>query len=97
MLVLGEVEPSSQNEANWPWPVKICALGELEIEIDEQRYQSKRKSQYKVLELLKVLIAQGVKDVNVDLIAEILWPDAEGDAAVGNLRTVLHCIACANC
>ena len=84
------VKPSSQNEANWPWPVKICALGKLEIEIDEQRYQSKRKSQYKVLELLKVLIAQGVKDVNVDLIAEILWPDAEGDAAVGNLRTALH-------
>lgn len=84
------VRPISRYDANWPRPVKICALGELEIEIDERPYQSGRKSQFKVLELLKVLIAQSGKEAKVDHTAEILWPDVEGDAAAGNLRTALH-------
>ena len=84
------VPPPVANDETWPWLVKIYALGNLEILINDLQFKGKRKSQHKVLELLKVLIASDGQFIALDTVAEWLWPDAEGDTATGNLRTAVH-------
>jgi two-component SAPR family response regulator len=48
------------------------------------------KSQRKVLELIKALIALGGKRVSAVRLADAVWPDAEGDDARNALKTTIH-------
>lgn len=75
---------------SWPWPVKIYTLGRFDMLCDDKPFRSSRKSQHKPLELLKCLCAFGGYTVNQDRITEVLWSDAEGDAAEQALSTTLH-------
>ena len=75
---------------DWPWPLKVYALGQFLIYKDGQPLHFSRKAQKKPLELLQALIAAGAKGIrDVDL-ADALWPEADGDAAYQSLRTTLH-------
>ncbi|QQS54149.1 MAG: hypothetical protein IPM89_15265 [Candidatus Competibacteraceae bacterium] len=74
----------------WPWSVKIYTLGRFALLVDDQPVTFGRKVQHKPLELLKILIAWGGRDVSQARIADVLWPDAEGDAAQQTLATTLH-------
>jgi len=80
--------PEDDAPENWPWPVRIYALGLFRVELDGHDFE-KAKGQNKPLELLQVLIALGRTDVKTDRIAEILWSDADGDAAVSAFTTTL--------
>ena len=84
------VPADSSANNTWPWPIRIRAFGDLQLEIDGVPLASKGKAQHKLLELLRVIVALGARQVSMDEIAEWLWPDAEGDVAAGNLRTSLH-------
>lgn len=53
-------------------------------------YANTSKAHYRVLQLLKVIVALGARQVAVEIVAEHLWPDADGDVALSNLRTALH-------
>lgn len=75
---------------NWPWPIRIYTLGEFSVEIDGQPLQFVGKTQKKPLELLKALVALGGKSVSKTLLAETLWPDAEGDDANHSIAVTLH-------
>ena len=75
---------------NWPWTIKIYVLGRFEIVADGKPIKFTQKVQEKPLALLKTIIALGGRDVSIDRIADILWPDAEGDTAHGNFKTTLH-------
>jgi len=75
---------------SWPWPVKIYTLGRFTLLINDQFSYARRKAQHKPLELLKVLIAQGGRDVGEESLTAALWPDAEGDAARKAFDTTLH-------
>ena len=75
---------------NWPWPLKIYTLGHFELVRDGQPIQFSRKIQQKPLSLLKVLIALGGREVKEEQIADILWPEAEGDAAHHAFVSALH-------
>jgi LuxR family transcriptional regulator, maltose regulon positive regulatory protein len=66
---------------NWPWPLKIFTLGRFEIIRDGTPVKSSRKVQQKPLTLLKALIAFGGKEVREGRISDVLWPEADGDAA----------------
>lgn len=70
-------------------PIKIYTLGKFSIEIEGERLQFRRKVPKRPLELLKVLLALGGTDVRMEKLADTLWPDAEGDAALGNLKTTV--------
>lgn len=70
----------------WPWPVQIRAFGPLEIRIDDRLLLPDGKSQHRVLDFLRVLIAEGGQDVRAERVADVLWPDSEGDAAMTNVR-----------
>ncbi len=68
--------------AQWPWPLRVFTLGRFEIHRDGQPlvFQASR-GPTKPLELLKALVALGGVEVPQEKIADLLWPDAEGDAA----------------
>ena len=74
---------------DWPWPVKIYTLGNFELLKDGKPLQFSGKVQKKPLLMLKALIARGGKDVREDHLADLLWPDADGDQAHSAFTTTL--------
>jgi LuxR family maltose regulon positive regulatory protein len=75
---------------NWPWPLKIYTLGRFEIIKDGKPIRFSGKVQKKPLSLLKALIALGGRDVREDRIADLLWPESDGDASHISFLTTLH-------
>jgi DNA-binding SARP family transcriptional activator len=75
---------------NWPWTLKIHTLGRFEVILNGTSSQFELKSQKKPLLLLKALIALGGNEVRGDVIADILWPDAEGDMAHHSFENILY-------
>jgi two-component SAPR family response regulator len=73
----------------WPWALKIYALGRFEIVKGDEAVQFSRKVQKKPLEMLKVLISNVDSEVSENLVADCLWPDANGDAAHSAFTTTL--------
>jgi LuxR family maltose regulon positive regulatory protein len=82
--------PESPDVEQWPWPIRILTLGGFALKLDGVPVRSARKAQKKPLELLKVLVAQDGHEVNAAAIAEMLWPEAEGDAALDALEVTLR-------
>jgi len=74
----------------WPFPLRIRTLGSFEVLLDDRPLESGRKLPRRALDLLKVVIAQGGTDVNVQSVVAALWPDAEGDQARGSFDITLH-------
>jgi LuxR family transcriptional regulator, maltose regulon positive regulatory protein len=75
---------------NWPWPLKITTLGRFELLRDGNPIPFSRKVQQKPLTLLKALIAFGGREIREEQISDILWPEADGDAAHRSFITTLH-------
>jgi DNA-binding SARP family transcriptional activator len=74
---------------NWPWQVKIYTLGRFLVLSNDAPLRYSGKAQVKPMEMLKVLIALGSRNVRVEKISDILWPEAEGDAARSAFSTTL--------
>jgi LuxR family transcriptional regulator, maltose regulon positive regulatory protein len=85
-----KLAPPSPDIENWPWPVKVYALGRFELLVDGQSPGYSRKVPKKVLSLLKAIIAFGAIDVPEQKLLDALWPDQEGDAANRSLTATLH-------
>lgn len=75
---------------NWPWPVKIFTLGGFELLVDDIPVEFSGKVQKKPLDLLKVLIAFGSRDVSEERIIDALWPEAAGDLAHKSFEMALQ-------
>jgi len=73
----------------WPWPVKIHTLGKFEIVLNGTPAQFSGKEQRKPLQMLKLLVALGGRQVNEEQITDLLWPDADGDQAHSAFSTTL--------
>lgn len=76
----------SRPSANWPWPIRIRALGRFEVQRDGQPLEVSARAQQKPLALLKALVAFGSRNVPENRLADALWHDAEGDRARNSLR-----------
>lgn len=74
----------------WPWPVKIYMLGQFKILLEDQEIRFSRKAREKPLQLFKALIALGGDQVPERRLADLLWPDSEGDAAHHTLGITLY-------
>jgi hypothetical protein len=72
---------------HWPWPLKVYTMGRFELHQNGNSLQFSRKAQKKPLELLKTLIAAGGKEVSEEQVADLLWPEADGDAAYAAFKT----------
>jgi ATP/maltotriose-dependent transcriptional regulator MalT/DNA-binding SARP family transcriptional activator len=75
---------------DWPWPLRIHALGKFEVLQDGTPLAFRGKAQKKPLELLKALVALGGEGVDTGRLAAILWPDAAGDAAKVSFDSTLY-------
>jgi DNA-binding SARP family transcriptional activator len=83
-------KPPIESE-NWPWPVKVHTLGRFEIIREGQLLEFKGgKAPRKIILLLKAIIAFGAKGADEAQLADLLWPDADGDTARKSLHTSLH-------
>jgi DNA-binding SARP family transcriptional activator len=66
---------------DWPWPIRVYALGTLRVEVDNEPVRFGPRAQRKPLDLLKVIIAHGPAPLDAAVVLDALWPDAEGGAA----------------
>ncbi|MEQ1883326.1 MAG: hypothetical protein ABL878_20425, partial [Burkholderiales bacterium] len=91
-VLIGECKlmPPSADVENWPWPVKVYALGRFELLIEGESPTYSRKVPKKVLALLKAIMAFGAQDVPEQKLLDALWPDEDGDAARRSLGATLH-------
>ena len=71
---------------HWPWPLKIHTLGRFDVLVDDQPLDIDSRP----FDLLKVVLANGGRDVHEQSIMDTLWPDAEGDQAQSSFKTTLH-------
>ncbi len=76
--------------AEWPWPIRVRALGGLRVELHGQALAFKGKVAKKPLELLVFLVASGGSEVSASTAAFALWRDLEGDKARAALTAALH-------
>jgi DNA-binding SARP family transcriptional activator len=76
--------------AKWPWPIHMRALGGFEIERDDEPVKFGRKAPKRMLDVLRLIVAFGGRQVDAGRVAATLWPDAEGDEAREALKTILR-------
>jgi len=74
----------------WPWRFKVKTLGQFELLRDNVPVVSLGKAQKRPLDLLKVLIAEGGRQVSESRITEALWPRIDGDSAHRSFTSTLH-------
>lgn len=82
-------DDSSMELENWPWLVKIYTMGRFSLTVNGKKIQESRKAQKKPVLLLKALIALGGRDVKAEMLADILWPEADGDSGHNVFTTTL--------
>lgn len=76
--------------AAWPWPLRVCALGGFAIERDGAPFKFGRKAPKRLLDMLRLLVVLGGRQVDAGRVASVVWPDAEGDEGRRALKTMLH-------
>lgn len=74
----------------WPWPLKIYTLGRFTIVRGGKVLEFTRKAPKKPLQLIKILIALGGRDVNEEQLIDALWPDKDGDTGHRTFVTTLQ-------
>jgi DNA-binding SARP family transcriptional activator len=70
-------------------PVRIQTFGELRVQIGDQILYDRKWRGGRTKALLKALIIYGGEKVSKDLLIDALWPDADGDLAMTNLKVAL--------
>jgi LuxR family maltose regulon positive regulatory protein len=76
--------------SGWPWPFKVYTLGHFRILRGNAPIVSSGKGQKRPLDLLKVVIAYGGREVSETHITEALWPRIDGDSAHRSFNSTLH-------
>jgi ATP/maltotriose-dependent transcriptional regulator MalT len=82
--------PQALRLDTWPFAVRVYTLGHFRVERDGQPLEINCRAQRKPLELLMALIALGGRSVAELQITDVLWPDADGDAAHQACAIALH-------
>jgi ATP/maltotriose-dependent transcriptional regulator MalT/DNA-binding SARP family transcriptional activator len=74
----------------WPWRVKIRTLGRFALFVDGHVVKFGGKAQKTPIRLLQAIIALGGREVSESKLCDLLWPEADGDAAATSLGVTLH-------
>jgi len=83
-------EGDAANIEAWPFPFRLITLGRFQLLKDDEPQTFAGKGQGRPLELLKVLVALGGRDVRAEQLAETLWPHVDGDYAYKSFTSTLH-------
>ena len=73
----------------WPYPLRVYTLGKFELLLNEQPLCVTGKVQKKPLHMLRALISLGGKEIREEQLTDLLWPEADGDAAHTVFTTTL--------
>jgi DNA-binding SARP family transcriptional activator len=76
--------------AGWPWPYRVHTLGSFRLLRNGAALAFAGKAQRRPLEMLKVLIARGGREVGEERVTEAMWPRIDGDSAHRSFTTTLH-------
>jgi LuxR family maltose regulon positive regulatory protein len=90
VLKEARVRPPMHASDAWPWRLKIYTLGRFEVLVDDAPLEFGRKAPKRTMALLKALIASGSTEVSEQRLADVLWPDLDGDGALEALAAALH-------
>ncbi len=82
--------PEDERPEAWPWALRIQVFGTASVTTEEGPIRFTGKAQQRPLELLQMLIVLGGRDVPQSRLCELLWPDADGDAALSSFNVTLH-------
>lgn len=85
-LPIGALAPDEHRN----FPLQIYTLGRFSVSRGVEPIRFARKAQHRPLELLKVLIAFGGREVATEQLAAALWPESEGDEAYSAFEITLH-------
>ncbi len=76
--------------ARWPWSFRVRTLGRFELLRDGEAVEFSGRGPGRPMELLKVLVALGGREVRTDQIADQLWPHVDADYAHNSFTATLH-------
>lgn len=85
MIRQRRLQAPDPDAADWPWPLRVHALGRFEVLSDGQALDFGARPQKKPLDLLRLLVARGPAPLDTATVSDALWPDAEGDRAKASL------------
>ncbi|HET7097270.1 MAG TPA: BTAD domain-containing putative transcriptional regulator [Casimicrobiaceae bacterium] len=74
---------------NWPFRLRVRVLGGFGLVRDGQPVVFTGKAQQRPLDLLKLVVALGAFDVDIEHVTASLWPDADGAAAKSSFDSAL--------
>ncbi len=80
----------ARDRAASPPRLSLRVMGDFAILVDGEPVRYGRKAPARLLALLKCLIAHGGSGVDVERLAQAVWPEAEGDAAMRSFTSALH-------
>ena len=85
-----QMHPAPLDAQAWPWPLRVRVLGSLEAEANGHHPIAFGQAKMPLL-LLKVIVALASdgRSVPVERLAEILWPDADGDRSAKSFEVNL--------
>jgi ATP/maltotriose-dependent transcriptional regulator MalT/DNA-binding SARP family transcriptional activator len=75
--------------ARWPFRLRVRVLGSFELLRDGVPVRFSGKAQQRPLDLLKLAVALGGRDVDSQQLTSALWPDADGAAAKTSFDSTL--------
>ena len=70
-------------------PIQIQCLGEFSIKVADKLIYDRKWRAGRTRVLLKALITFGGKNISIQQLADLIWPDAEGDRAYKSLKVLL--------
>ena len=80
----------SHKLSDWPWPIRIRALGRFSIEKGDAPLSCGRKTPRRPFDVIKALIVFGGEEVKIERIADAVWPELDGHAANAAFHTALY-------
>jgi len=75
--------------AQWPFRLRVRALGGFDLTRDGEPMRFTGKTQQRPLDVLKLVVSLGGKDVDAELVMAGLWPDADGAAAKNSFDSAM--------
>jgi len=75
--------------AAWPFRLRVRALGGFDLSRDGATMRYTGKTQQRPLDLLKLVVSLGGKDVDAESVMAALWPDSDGAAAKGSFDSAM--------
>ena len=71
----------------WPHPIMISTFGQVEIEVNRQKLTGAKNPSKTEIKLLKLLISNEGKPLDINTIEQIIWPDQDSLKPGGNFKS----------